>query len=152
VIRSVVADGKQLAPAGTVEFPSTTTNLQIAYSGLSLSVPERVQFRYRLTGLDHEWQYVGTRRTAYYERLPPGTYDFQVRGSNDARSLVTPTGSWRPQPLSHRARAGFSEAVIHTGRKSILVGGGQMAQVIRYPSTFRMRSANQICFCTLLQT
>jgi signal transduction histidine kinase len=51
---------------------------------LSLSVPERVQFRYRLRGLDPEWQSAGTRRTAYYTRLPPGSYDFQVIASNDA--------------------------------------------------------------------
>jgi signal transduction histidine kinase len=67
-----------------LELPARTINLQIAYSGLSLSVPERVQFRYRLKGLDHEWQNVGTRRTAYYTRLPPGSYDFQVIASNDA--------------------------------------------------------------------
>jgi signal transduction histidine kinase/ligand-binding sensor domain-containing protein len=84
VIQSIVADGTTLSPSGKLELPARTINLQIAYSGLSLSVPERVQFRYRLKGLDHEWQNVGTRRTAYYTRLPPGSYDFQVIASNDA--------------------------------------------------------------------
>jgi signal transduction histidine kinase/ligand-binding sensor domain-containing protein len=83
-IQTIVADGHLFAPSAPVELPGTTTNLQIAYAGLSLSVPERVQFRYRLRGLDQEWQSVGTRRTAYYTRLPPGSYDFQVIASNDA--------------------------------------------------------------------
>jgi signal transduction histidine kinase/ligand-binding sensor domain-containing protein len=84
VIQSIVADGRTLSSSGKLELPSRTINIQIAYSALSLSVPERVQFRYRLKGLDHEWQNVGTRRTAYYTRLPPGSYDFQVIASNDA--------------------------------------------------------------------
>jgi signal transduction histidine kinase/ligand-binding sensor domain-containing protein len=83
-IQSIVADGKALAPSKKLELPGTFSNLQIAYSGLSLSVPERVQFRYRLSGLDQEWQNAGARRTAYYSRLSPGSYDFQVIASNDA--------------------------------------------------------------------
>jgi signal transduction histidine kinase len=80
---SIVADGRALPSSSKLELPAGTTDLQIAYAGLSLSVPERVQFRYRLKGLE-EWQNAGTRRTAYYTRLPPGTYDFQVIASNDA--------------------------------------------------------------------
>jgi signal transduction histidine kinase len=67
-----------------MELPARTLNLQIAYAGLSFSIPEHVQFRYRLKGLDRDWQDAGTRRTAYYTRLPPGSYDFQVIASNEA--------------------------------------------------------------------
>jgi len=84
VIQSVVADGRILSPSRKVELPGRTINLQIAYAGLSLAVPERVQFRYRLRGMDDDWQSAGTRRTAYYTRLPPGSYDFQVIATNDA--------------------------------------------------------------------
>ena len=84
VLQSVVADGRTLSPASRLEIPGTTTHLQIMYAGLSLSVPERVQFRYRLRGLDREWQSAGTRRTADYTKLPPGSYDFEVIAANDA--------------------------------------------------------------------
>ena len=84
VIQSIVADGQTLSPSSSLELPGRTTDLQIAYAGLSFSVPERVQFRYRLKGLDQEWQSAGTRRTADYTKLPPGSYDFQVIASNDA--------------------------------------------------------------------
>ena len=87
VIQSIVADGRTLSPYGKLELPGKTINLQVAYAGLSFSVPERVQFRYRLRGLDQEWQNAGTRRTAYFTRLPAGSYDFQVRAAND-------TGVW----------------------------------------------------------
>jgi signal transduction histidine kinase/ligand-binding sensor domain-containing protein len=84
VIQSIVADGRTLSSLSKLELPARTADLQIAYAGLSLSVPERVQFRYRLKGFDATWQSVGTRRTAYYTRLPPGSYEFQVIASNDA--------------------------------------------------------------------
>jgi signal transduction histidine kinase/ligand-binding sensor domain-containing protein len=84
VIQSIVADGRLLSSSSKVELPAGTADLQIAYAGLSFSVPERVQFRYRLKGLEEKWQNAGTRRAAYYTRLPPGTYDFQVIASNDA--------------------------------------------------------------------
>lgn len=87
VIQSIVADDRTLPAAGKVQVPSRTANLQIAYAGLSFSVPERVQFRYRLKGFDDKWQNAGTRRTAYYTRLPPGSYDFQVIAANE-------TGVW----------------------------------------------------------
>jgi signal transduction histidine kinase/ligand-binding sensor domain-containing protein len=84
VIQSIVADGRTLSSSNKLELPARTTNLQIAYAGLSLSVPERVRYRYRLKGLDEQWQSAGIRRTAYYTRLPPGSYVFQVIASNDA--------------------------------------------------------------------
>ena len=84
VIQSIVADGQTLFPSSKLELPGATTHLQIAYAGLSFSVPERVQFRYRLKGLDRQWQSAGTRRTADYTKLSPGWYDFQVIAANDA--------------------------------------------------------------------
>ena len=84
VIQSIVADGRTVAPSSALALPAGTRNLQITYAGLSFSVPERVQFRYRLQGLDDDWQSAGTRRAAYYTKLPAGSYNFQVIASNDA--------------------------------------------------------------------
>ena len=95
VIQSIVADGRTLSLSSKLELPARTTNLQIAYAGLSLSVPERVQFRYRLKGIEDAWQSVGTRRTAYYTKLPPGSYDFQVIASNEA-GIWNKTGAELP--------------------------------------------------------
>jgi signal transduction histidine kinase len=57
-------------------------NLEIQYVGLSWSRPARIRFRYRLTGVDHDWVEAGTRRTAYYTHLPPGEYGFTVIADN----------------------------------------------------------------------
>ena len=60
-----------------------STNWEFQYTALSMVAPERVRFRYRLEGYQSEWIDAGTRRTAYYTRLPPGKYVFRVIASND---------------------------------------------------------------------
>ncbi|ATB41963.1 two-component system sensor protein [Cystobacter fuscus] len=82
-ILSVKADGRRYAPAADVTLPIHPANLEIDYAALSLSIPERVRFRYRLEGVDEHWQDVGTRRTAYYGNLAPGQYRFHVIASNN---------------------------------------------------------------------
>ena len=46
---------------------------EVHYTALSLAAPARVRFRYRLEGFDEAWVEAGTRRAAYYTRLPHGT-------------------------------------------------------------------------------
>jgi len=58
-------------------------NVEFNYSGLSLSIPEKVRFRYRLLGFDSAWQEAGGRRQAFYTNLPPETYRFQVIACNN---------------------------------------------------------------------
>ncbi|HEY0801288.1 MAG TPA: ATP-binding protein, partial [Steroidobacteraceae bacterium] len=67
----------------TLPLPIHTRSLQFDYSAGSLTVPEHVRFRYKLTGLDRDWQEAGARREAYYTNLGPGSYSFQVIGSNN---------------------------------------------------------------------
>lgn len=67
-------DGLRLAPGSTA--------LQIDYTALALAMPERVNFRYRLEGMEQQWQQAGTRRTAYYNNLEPGDYRFSVQATN----------------------------------------------------------------------
>ncbi len=57
--------------------------IEINYTALSLLVPERVRFRYRLEGFDDGWVEAGSRRTTFYTSLPPGNYRFHVTGSNN---------------------------------------------------------------------
>jgi signal transduction histidine kinase/ligand-binding sensor domain-containing protein len=83
LIESVVANGNKYNTSTTLSFPPRTANLQIAYTATSLTIPERVRFRYRLEGQDQEWQDAGTRREAFYTNLDPGSYQFRVIASNN---------------------------------------------------------------------
>jgi signal transduction histidine kinase/ligand-binding sensor domain-containing protein len=81
-IRELKADSERYSAPG-VTLPPLTTALEIDYTALSLSILERVQFRYKLEGVDKDWQAAGTRRAAFYTRLGPGSYHFQVIACNN---------------------------------------------------------------------
>jgi signal transduction histidine kinase/ligand-binding sensor domain-containing protein len=83
LIRSVKANGRQSGSQANLVLPPRTTDLQIGYTALSLAVPEKVRFRYRLEGVDKDWQDAGTRREAFYTRLGPGEYHFRVLACNN---------------------------------------------------------------------
>jgi signal transduction histidine kinase len=82
-IESVIADGKKYYNSTVLRLPPRTANLQIAYTATSLTVPERVRFRYKLEGQDEDWQEPGTRREAVYTNLDAGSYRFHVIACNN---------------------------------------------------------------------
>jgi signal transduction histidine kinase len=82
-IQSIASGGTTYSTATGVRLPVGASNLQIKYTALSLSMPDRVRFRYRLDGVDAEWQEAGTRREAFYTNLGPGSYRFQVIAANN---------------------------------------------------------------------
>ena len=82
-IETVKLDGKEVAPADGMVLSHRINDLEIDYTALSLSIPERVQFRYKLEGRDTEWRDAGTRRQAYYSGLAPKEYRFRVAASNN---------------------------------------------------------------------
>jgi len=79
----VVADDKPHPVSGQVSLPALTKNLEIDYTALSLTIPERVRFRCKLERSDENWQDVGTRRQAFYRDLHPGSYTFHVIACNN---------------------------------------------------------------------
>ncbi len=83
LVQSVKADDKTYSVSKRLTLPNRTQNLAINYTALSLSMPERVRFRYILEGFDEEWQQAGARRQAFYSQLPPGGYRFRVIACND---------------------------------------------------------------------
>jgi signal transduction histidine kinase/ligand-binding sensor domain-containing protein len=83
VVSSVSANGNIYSTTGVAQLPPHTRNLEIDYTALSMAVPQRVSFRYKLDEVDEAWQDAGTRRQAYYSDLPPGRYHFHVTASNN---------------------------------------------------------------------
>jgi signal transduction histidine kinase/ligand-binding sensor domain-containing protein len=82
-ITSATVDGQVYEDAASLKISRSAQNIQINYTATSLLIPQRVQFRYKLEGFDRDWQRVGTRRQAFYSRLPPGHYSFHVLASNN---------------------------------------------------------------------
>jgi signal transduction histidine kinase len=83
VVTSVTAnDAKFDMPVGLALSPGTS-QLQIDYTALSLSIPERIRFRYKLSGVDDTWVEAAGRRQAFFTNLQPGDYRFQVIAANN---------------------------------------------------------------------
>jgi signal transduction histidine kinase/ligand-binding sensor domain-containing protein len=83
VIEQVLVGQTSVDPTQPVEVRPGAGALEIHYTGLSLTAPEKVRFKYRLLGHDANWVEAGTRRTAYYSFLPPGNYSFTVSAANN---------------------------------------------------------------------
>lgn len=82
-IEEVLVDKKEIERKNdSFEIQPDQNNLEINYTGLSLINSSLVKFRYRLEGLENDWNEVGTRRTAFYNNLPPGEYSFRVLAAN----------------------------------------------------------------------
>jgi signal transduction histidine kinase/CheY-like chemotaxis protein/ligand-binding sensor domain-containing protein len=83
MIEDVVVDEQRLAPQQDFSIPPGKSRIAFRFTSLSLRVPSRVKFKYKLDGYDSDWVDAGGRRVAYYTNLPPGRYTFRVIGSND---------------------------------------------------------------------
>ena len=92
-VERIVADGTPYQGGDTAQLPAQLRNLEIHYTGLSLTVPEKVRFKYKLEGRDAQWQDAGNRRSAFYTDLPPGDYRFRVIAANNS-------GVWNEQGAS----------------------------------------------------
>jgi len=83
VIDFIEVDGKTYAPRAGLTLPAHTKNLQVTFSVLSLTMPERVDAKIRMRGLNNDWRDVGLQRDISYSNLGPGSYRFDVIGANE---------------------------------------------------------------------
>ena len=81
-IETCLIDRTPAVMADPVRLTAKNESVEIQYTGLSLTDPERIRFKYRMRGLDSNWVDAGMRRTAYYSHLPPGTYRFEVTAAH----------------------------------------------------------------------
>ncbi|MCL4787920.1 MAG: hypothetical protein KJ070_14190 [Verrucomicrobia bacterium] len=67
----------------TLELPAGSRQLEIEYTALSLSSPDRIRFQVKLEGRGHDWENAYDQRVARFYELGPGNYVFRVRASNN---------------------------------------------------------------------
>ncbi|MFC2155352.1 two-component regulator propeller domain-containing protein [Acidobacteriota bacterium] len=88
VIETVVLDNRILQSPfmqkrGKPVISPKNERIEIHYTALSFLVPDRVRFKTKLEGMNNKWLDVGTRRTAFFQHLPPGDYTFRVKACNN---------------------------------------------------------------------
>ena len=87
-VEELIADRIHYSAYQKIVVPPNPREIEIDYTALNLAVPKRVRFRYRLEGLDKQWQEPAQRRQAYFTDLAPGDYRFQVMATNDETSWI----------------------------------------------------------------
>jgi ligand-binding sensor domain-containing protein len=92
-IQGLTAGDRSYTDLQSLRLPQHTSNVRLDYTATSLAIPDRVRFRYKLDGVDNQWQDSGTRREAFYSNLGPGKYRFHVTAAND-------DGIWNDQDAS----------------------------------------------------
>lgn len=63
----------------------------LEFSSLDFNSLKNKQYQYKLDGYDTDWINSGSRNTATYTNMDPGSYTFKVKGSNDV-------GDWNKSP------------------------------------------------------
>jgi len=124
---------QSVVTAPHLQIPPGPHRLEFQFTGLSLSTPEQVRFRYRLEPLETAWVEAGAARSATYSYVPPGTYRFAVAASlGDGRWGAPATSqSFTVSPRlsetwSFRAAAGLGIVALVAG-------------TVRYITTRRLR-------------
>ena len=82
IIERVSVDGLELASDGPGRVPAGRGKLSFEFTAPSFVAPERVTFRYRLTGFDEDWIDGGNARDVTYTNIPPGDFTFEVKAAN----------------------------------------------------------------------
>lgn len=85
--------GSRPSAAFDIKLLPSDQGCEIRYTSPSLAAPEKVQFKYRMDGLDAKWTEAGTERTAVYKYLPAGKYSFKVFACSE-------NGVWSETPAS----------------------------------------------------
>jgi signal transduction histidine kinase/CheY-like chemotaxis protein len=69
-------------------------NLEVNYAALEYVAPQKIQYRYRLKGMDADWVDAGSRRFAFYTNLTPGHYRFEVQARSADGVWNDTSASW----------------------------------------------------------
>lgn len=65
-----------------VQLRHDQSTFSIDFSSLSYIAPNITEYAFRMEGLDNNWNYLKNAHTAYYTKLSPGKYTFEVKGAN----------------------------------------------------------------------
>jgi ligand-binding sensor domain-containing protein/signal transduction histidine kinase len=92
VVESVTADDRPVTDQSPELLPGTR-RLEIEYASLTYAAADKVQFRYRLDGVDRNWFDAGQRREAIFTSLRAGHYRFRVQTSADGGATWNEPGA-----------------------------------------------------------
>jgi signal transduction histidine kinase len=93
-IEGVVTDDGVVRDLSNSVLAAGTRRVEINYTALALTAPNKIRFRYRLDGLTKIVD-AGTGRQAIYTNLAPGGYVFRVEASASDGRWMSSSATWR---------------------------------------------------------
>lgn len=91
-VYSDTIDMKTGLPVG-LALPFDKNHLTFNFQGISLTIPEKVKYQWKLEGFDNAWSPVSQKTEATYSNLLHGRYTFMVKACNN-------DGLWNKNPTS----------------------------------------------------
>ena len=82
-VKKLLQLGKPIYMADKITLSYENNSFTIRFVALSYEDPARNRYSYILKGVDKEWITNSENNSASYTNLPPGEYEFEVRGSNN---------------------------------------------------------------------
>ncbi len=82
LVEGTVVDTHKVSEDMLSRIPPGKGQLEFQYTATSFIEPQKIRFKYILQGFDKDWTDAGSRRTAYYTNIPPGSYRFLVIACN----------------------------------------------------------------------
>ncbi len=93
LLEQALLDGKPISTAALKKLRPGPARLEFRFTAPCLTAPERVRFRYQMSGIDAHWVDAGTTRSVTYASIPAGDHVFSVIASS-------PEGVWSLQPAT----------------------------------------------------
>ena len=136
-IEGAIADGQALSASGPHVLPPGTARVQIDYTVLDLTSPQKRRFRHRLEGFDRDWVDAGTSHSASYTNLPPRAYTFRVMATREDGTFSTVESRWAftIRPAFYQTWS-FVAALLVAA--TILIGAAWRLHVLRMRRQFSM--------------
>lgn len=82
-IERVEVNGQAVPTTSRVVSPPGNRLLRIEFAALTFRAPEKVQYRFRLEGVDQDWVTAREGAAALYHNVPPGRRQFLVMAANE---------------------------------------------------------------------
>ncbi|MCO6497802.1 MAG: hypothetical protein J5I50_09090 [Chitinophagaceae bacterium] len=94
ILSSIRVAGEEIfdAPKDNLVLSHNRNSLGLEFSSLKVSPDIPAEYKYKLVGLDPEWNYSGNRGVINYTNIPPGKYELLLNATNEG-------GIWNDEPF-----------------------------------------------------
>lgn len=136
-MEEIVVNRQPVPLSANMNLEAGKNEFEFYYTGLSMTAPEKMRFRYKLEGFDEEWIDAGDRRSAFYTNLPPRDFRFLVMASNE-------DGVWSLKPTAislHLAPFFYQAWWFRIASSLLLLGAGVIALRWRF---WRLKCHNHL--------